>query len=73
MELFLKLLKLELKFPGPVPKKKGTTQSIAVYDCMLLSVTSYPGTENFKWREKKPCSDQRTRVLGKVNLVPCHK
>ena len=53
-------------FAGPVPKKKGTTQSIAVCYCILLSVSSYPGTENFQWREKKPCSDKRTRVLGKV-------
>ena len=41
------------------------TQSITLYDCMLLSVKSMVGTPEYTWEEPKPCSDKVTRVLGK--------
>ena len=41
------------------------TQSISLYDCMLLSVKSQGVTPDFSWCEPKPCSDKATRVLCK--------
>ena len=49
---------------GPVPEGKNPTQSISLYDLMLLRVESAPGTPNYEWREQKPCSDRVTRVLA---------
>ena len=49
---------------GPVPGSKNPTQSISLYDLMLLSVTSAPGTPDFEWREERPCSNRVTRVLA---------
>ena len=51
---------------GPVPGSKNPTQSISLYDLMLLSVQSGPGTPDFQWREQRPCSDRVTRVLAVV-------
>ena len=45
------------------------TQAISIYDCTLLSVKSCHGTPDFSWDEPKPCSDQVTRVLGRLALV----
>jgi hypothetical protein len=49
---------------GPVPEKKNPTQSICLYDLMLLSVKSSVGTPHYEWREPTPCSDKVTRVLA---------
>ena len=49
---------------GPVPEGQNPTQSISLFDFMLLSVVSRPGTPSYEWREQKPCSDKVTRVLG---------
>ena len=53
-------------FSGPVPNSKNPTQSISLYDLMLLSVNSAPGTQDFEWREQRPCSDKVTRLLAVV-------
>ena len=53
---------------GPIPKGKSTTQSISLFDCMLLEVKSVEGTPDYYWKEKKPGSDKRTRVLGTTSL-----
>ena len=50
---------------GPVPTGKST-QSISLYDLMLLSVKSATGTPDFDWREQRPCSDKVTRVLAVI-------
>ena len=49
---------------GPVPVGKSLTQSISLYDCMLVSIKSLVGTPDYDWFEKKPNSDKATRVLG---------
>ena len=49
---------------GPSPAGKNPTQSISLYDLMLLSVRAAPGTPDFVWREERPCSDRVTRVLA---------
>ena len=41
------------------------TQSILLYDCMVLQMVALPGTPEYTWREPKPCSDKVTRLLGK--------
>ena len=51
---------------GPVPPGKNPTQSISIYDLMLLSVESAPGFPTYNWREHKPCSDRVTRVLAVI-------
>ena len=51
---------------GPVPEGKNPTQSISLYDLMLLSVVSAPGFPDYEWREQKPCSDKVTRVLAVI-------
>ena len=53
-------------YSGPVPSSKNPTQSISLYDLMLLSVTSASGTPAFEWREQRPCSDRVTRVLSVI-------
>ena len=52
---------------GPKPVGSSQTQSISLYDCMLLEVLSVGGTPEYKWSEPKPCSDRVTRVLCKLN------
>ena len=47
---------------GPVPEGDKTTQAINLFDLLLLSVTSEE-TE-FAWKEPRPCSEKKTRVLG---------
>ena len=49
---------------GPVPEGKSLTQSISLYDCMIVSITSMMGTPDYDWVEQKPNSDKKTRVLG---------
>ena len=49
---------------GPAPAGKNPTQSISLYDLMLLSVRAAPGTPDFEWKEERPCSDRVTRVLA---------
>ena len=49
---------------GPVPDAKNPTQTISLYDLMLLRVDSAPGTPENEWREAKPCSDRVTRLLA---------
>ena len=43
-----------------------------MFDLLLLSVDSGFATEEFHWREPKPCSEKVTRVLGKTNCL-CYK
>ena len=50
---------------GAVPEGKSLTQSISLYDCMLVSMKSMENTPDFDWFEEKPNSDKNTRVLGK--------
>jgi hypothetical protein len=49
---------------GPVLEGDKTTQAVNIFDLLLLSVNSEPGTEEFHWRESRPCSEKVTRVLG---------
>ena len=48
---------------GSQPVGTSMTQSISIYDCMLVSMESQGVTEDFSWSEPKPCSDKATRVL----------
>ena len=54
---------------GPSPTGTSMTQSITLYDCMLLSMQSMVGTPDYSWCEPKPCSDKMTRVLGLYFLL----
>ena len=45
-----------------------STQAINLFDLMLISVDSGFATEDFHWREPKPCSEKATRVLGRVRI-----
>ena len=49
---------------GPTPEGEKTTQAINLFDLALLSVDSGFATEEFHWREPKPCSNTITRLLG---------
>ena len=49
---------------GPVPEGTSLTQSISIYDCMVISISSVQGTPDYEWREELPNSDMNTRVLG---------
>ena len=51
---------------GPVPEGKSLTQSISLFDCMIVRVQSLNGTPDYEWVEEKPNSEKITRVLGKV-------
>ena len=51
---------------GPVPEGKSLTQSISLFDCMIVRVQSLNGTPDYEWVEEKPNSEKNTRVLGKV-------
>ena len=54
---------------GPVPEGTSLTQSISLYDCMVISMQSVGLTANYEWHEEKPNSDQHTRVLGKQSFI----
>ena len=54
---------------GPVPEGDKTTQAVNIFDLLLLSVKSVAGTEEFQWRESRPCSEKVTQVLGISCLV----
>ena len=49
-----------------MPVGDRTTQAVNIFDLLLLSVHSVPGsgTEQFEWRESRPCSEKVTRVLA---------
>ena len=50
-----------------MPVGDKTTQAVNIFDLLLLSVKSEPGscdTEKFEWRESRPCSEKVTRVLA---------
>ena len=49
-----------------MPVGDKTTQAVNIFDLLLLSVKSAPGsdTEEFEWRESRPCSEKVTRVLA---------
>ena len=49
---------------GPVPEGDKTTQAVTLFDFLLLSVEASFATEDFKWGEPKPCSEDVTRLLG---------
>ena len=49
---------------GPVPEGDKTTQAVTLFDFLLLSVEASFATEDFEWREPKPCSEDVTRLLG---------
>ena len=53
---------------GPVPEGTSLTQSISIYDCMIVSISSLPGTAQYEWKEDRSNSDKNTRVLGKYCL-----
>ena len=53
---------------GPVPEGTSLTQSISIYDCMIVSTSSLPGTAQYEWKEDRSNSDKNTRVLGKYCL-----
>ena len=44
---------------GPVPEGKSLTQSISLYDCTLVTMTSLVGTPSFNWSEENPNSEDR--------------
>ena len=54
---------------GPVPEGDKTTQAVNIFDLLLLSVKSVAGTDEFEWRESRPCSEKVTRVLGIICSV----
>ena len=53
---------------GPVPEGTSLTQSISLCDCMIISISSLPGTPEYEWKEERSNSDKRTRVLGEMRL-----
>ena len=55
---------------GPIPDGEKTTQAINVFDMLLLSVSSGFATEEYSWREPRPCSEKNTRVLGEFKAIP---
>ena len=54
---------------GPVPVDDKMTQAVNIFDLLLLSVESRPGTDEFLWRESRPCSEKNTRVLGTKTIA----